>query len=744
MKKRCSCFFFFLTLVILLFSFFSLPAFASETIFEDYIVEESSATIDGESYTAYEYSDYAGVRLSSNKYGSIILESEGSSTVKGPYTFSLTEILEEDNIVSFKITVEKEEADVSMSREVSNSTVHLDQQVEVIVEISNDGTDTVTVKYAEDLPSEVHLIGVPEITKGTTTQSQKSTVADIYWNGALYQGESVTIVYTVEIDKYPSTGSTLHFDDVTFTYKDDSGEYSGTVDTLVLSLTDPLQIGFTLETDEDVITVGTEVEYTLTLANSMDNTVTVSSFLLELPGTVTISHIDTQLEESDDGYTWSGTLNPFEDISFTFIVIPISGGTHSFDAGATYAYGSAESAETSASTSFSIEVSDVVPEIKLSSESFDGGEPIIIYYYVNNSDKDVSYSNVEMTITSDPELFAPVHYVASLPKNTKTLIKKQNFTAPYTDTEIEYEITLEGDLGGGATFDEDATVTINPSSFTVPYALAYAIDGVDEENTNVTLTITLLTDLAEKPTKLAVVHTAEEYKKTISLGTENINSLFSTKTYSKSWSIPTVSYSGDSVDLDVQLQYTTSAGVYYKSLTETIPVFEEEVEEVVEEGNETISGNETLEAEETTEANETETNVTEDVEEEEEVVITGQKEETSKKLVWFFVILASIVLLVFSLRYFFAKKHKESAIKRTIASISSKEPGKEEKKESIFARAKEIIIQDVPSPEEGYDKLEGYIKTALGQGKAHEEIKKILLAKGWIEDILESYLRRMK
>lgn len=728
--------------IILFFVFFSLPSFASETIFDDYIVEEASATIDGESYTAYEYADYAGVRLSSNKYGSIILETTGSSIVKGPYTFSFSEILEEDNIVSFKITVEKQEAEVTMSREVSNATVHLDQQVEVTVKLSNDGSDTVTVTYAENLPSEVHLIGVPEITKGTSTQSQKSTVADVYWNGVLYSGEEATITYTVEVDSYPSSGSPIHFDDVEFTYEDSSGEYSGAADTLTLSLTDPLQIDFILETEEDAITVGTETEYTLTLTNSMDNTVTVSNFLLELPSTVTISHMDTQLEDSAEGYTWSGTLNPFEDTSFSFIVAPKRGGSHSFEAAATYTYGAGETSyDTSASTTLSIEVADVIPEIKLSSESFDGNELIIIYYYVNNSDKEVSYSNVEMTITSDPELFEPAHYIASLPKNTKTLIKKQNFTAPYTDTKIEYELALEGDLGGGATFDEDAVITINPTSFTAPYALAYAIDGVDEENTNVTLTLTLLTGLAEKPTKLAVVHTAEDYKKTISLGTENIESLFSTKMYTKSWSIPTLSYSGDSVDLDVQLQYTTSSGVYYKSFTEAIPVYEEEVEEIVE-ANETVS-NETISLE-TTQGNITETNITEEVEEEEKVTITGEKEQTSKKFIWFFVILASLILLVLSLRYFFAKKHRESAIKKTIASISSKEPGKEEKKESIFARAKEIIIQEVPSPEEGYDKLENYIKTALNQGKAHEEIKKILLAKGWIEDILESYLRRVK
>lgn len=751
---------FLLLSAFIFFILFSLAVSAeTETIFEDSIKEGESATIDNIEYTAYEYNDYAGVRLSSNKYGSIILEEEGEITVKGYYTFTLDEIIEEDDEVSFKITVEKEVAEVSISREVSNSTVHLDQQVTITVEITNSGTDTATVKYAEAIPSEVHIIGLPEIKKGTSTSNQKSTVADVYWSGALYSGETVTITYLIEIDNYPSSGSTLSLNDVTFTYKDDSGEYTETVDTLSLSLTEPITISFELQTEEESITVGSEAEYTIILDNNLDNTVTISSFVLEIPSSVSVSSIDTQLkkikdEDNEDNdeyaYNWSGSLNPFEDVSFFLFIVPEGAGTHTLKAEAIYTYGSGEEAyDTSETTDLTISVGDVIPEIKLSSNDFDGGEQIIIYYYVNNSDEDVSYSNVDIKIESEPELFERINYIAALPKNTKTLIKKQNFTAPYTDTALEYEVTISGDLGGGALFEETATVSINPSTFTTPYALSYTTDGVDEENTNVTLVIELLSPLAEKPSKLNVVHRAQDYKKTISLADEHISSLFTAKRYTKSWNIPTLSFSGDSVELDVQLQYTTSDGDYYKGFTQTIPVYEEiEVEELSNITNETIdeTTNETEIIEVTAEAaNETSINATAATSEPEpSVIITGEEEHTSKKWIWFLVILISITLVAVGIYYIIIKKQKKKTIKKTIESISRKNGSGEEKKESIFAKAKEIIIHDVPSPEEGYDKLESYIKHALSQGKAEQEIKKILAAKGWIEDILDSYLKRLK
>ena len=68
----------------------------------------------------------------------------------------------------------------------------------------------------------------------------------------------------------------------------------------------------------------------------------------------------------------------------------------------------------------------------------------------------------------------------------------------------------------------------------------------------------------------------------------------------------------------------------------------------------------------------------------------------------------------------------------------------EKKGVSFLEKAKEIIIHDVPTPEEGYEKLESYLRHALSQGKTHEEIKKILATKGWLEEILDSYLSRLK
>jgi len=744
--------YFLLTLFVLFLPFIFAE---TETVFEDSVEEEGTFELDDQTYTVHEYADYTGVRISSNTYGSIIIEEEGDSSTKGPYTFTLDSITQDGNDVTFEISVEKEQASVSVEREASNSTASIGNEITITVTISNDGDDSLTVKYAEDMPSHVSVSGTPEITVGSTTSSQKSTVADVYWKGVLYSGKSAVIVYTAYIGGYPSNTTTISFDDVDFTYEDDTGEFSETVDSLDIELLDPLAIAFTQVTDDDDIKVGGEVEFYVTLTNNLDKTMTVSSFLLTLSEYLTPSTLDTYLEETADGYTWSGELAPFEDLSFGLYVTPEAGGTHTLEGNADYAYGASdETYSTSGDGSFSIDVSDVVPEIKLSSETFDGGEEIIIYYYVNNSDESVSYSSVGIKISSDPsDLFDSINYVASLPKKTKTLIKKQNFTAPYTDTAMEYTVTMAGDLGAAGTFEDSETVTINPSTFTVPYALSYTVDGYDETYTNVTLVISLLTTLAEQPTRLAVVHTADpDYKKTVSLTTDAIAALFAGESQTRSWSIPAAGFTEESIDLTIQLQYDLASGVYYKSLSETVPIYQK-VEEVVEETNttesnetETSSGNETIsvdaegiDAEETAAVNDTETNTTGT-----NVVITGEKEQTSNKFFWFVVILLSLAALFGGGYFLFLKKQKEEGIKKSIESMTKTGLEAEKKSISFLEKAKEIIIHDVPTPEEGYEKLESYLRHALSQGKTHEEIKKVLAAKGWLEEILDSYLQRLK
>ena len=750
MKKK-----FLVSLTILFFILiFSSPAVLAEAeeIFSDSVLEDDTFEIDDETYTVHEYADYTGVRISSNKYGSILIDEEGGTSTKGPYTFTLDSITQDGSDVTFEITVEKEQSSVSVTREATSTIANVGDEIEITVTISNEGDDSVSVMYSEDLPSSVDIQGKPEITKGTSTSSQKSTAADVYWSGVLYEDESATIVYTIVIDDYPSSGSDITFEEVTFTYEDDTGEYEDTVDTLTISLSDPLTVSFTLESDEDAISLGTEMEYTVALSNNLDRAITVDSFVLTIPSTVSVSYADTQLDEQEDGiYNWTGSLSSYGEQYFSVFIIPESEGTHTLEADAEYSYtyssSDAQSYSTSESTSFSIDAADVVPSITLSSETFDGGEPIIITYYVNNSDTEISYSNVDITLTSDPsDLFSIVHYVASLPKNTKTLIKKQNFTAPYSDTALEYEVTMAGDLGGGSTFEESETISINAATFTVPYELTYTVDGSDEENTNMTLVLSLLTTMADKPSKLAVVHTADpEYKKTVSLTTDAIDELFTTQEpYSSSWSIPVTSFTDEEVTLDIQLQYTVNDIEYIKSLSETIPIYQEaEVEEEINEttandtsSNETIS-NTTEQISD--EINATEVNETEEV----SVVITGEEEHSSRKWVGFLLILGGLGVAGVSLRYFIMKQQKASAIKKSIQNMT-KNSTTQEKVTSIFEKAKEIIIHDVPSPEEGYEKLESFIRHSFSQGKNNEEIKKILAAKGWMEEIVESYLRRFK
>ncbi|PIN79532.1 hypothetical protein COV16_03720 [Candidatus Woesearchaeota archaeon CG10_big_fil_rev_8_21_14_0_10_34_8] len=735
MKKRLITF----CLVILLILLVTVHA---ETIFDDSIAEDESVDIDGETYTAHEYADYIGVRLSSNTYGSIVIE-EGSSYENSPYTYTLNNVYEDAGEVYFSITVEKEssEGNIDMSRTVDEYNPYLGDQATITVTIENEGDSNAHVLYSEDLPAQVHLVEAPEITKGTSTKSQTSTLADVYWKGVLYEEEVLTITYTIEVDKYPSNESVIRFDDVIFTYSDDTGDYNGSIDPLSLTLSDPLTVGLYLY-DEDIneenITIGDKLEYVLYLSNYIDKKVEVDSFILTVSDDLEIIEADVDLEETDKGYNWSGTLQAGEDMDFYIVVEPVKGGDHELNLDATYWYDKDKPYNTSADASFSINVSEVVPKITLNSVDYDGGEEIIVTYTINNSDKHTSYDNEEVTITSD--LFDKLNYIITIPANTIYLVKKQEFTTPYSDTALEYTVTMEGTYGG-TTYSEEETITINPATFTVPYAVDYTIDGLDEIYTNLTIDIILLTE-AEQPSKIAIVHNTDDYKRTVSLTDEEIETLFKKKSVSRAWGIPTADYDEDEINFETQLQYIVGNATYYKSGNLSVPVYEKKslAEETVEtnttiEANETINVNATLDIEKET-ADET-------VQEEKSLTITGEKEETKKKWVFFVLVLITIGLFALSLRKFIQKKQKKADIKKHIEQISGQETNIKQKKEGFFKKTKEIVIHDLPSPEDGYDRLESYLQHTIEQGKTKEDIKKLLIGKGWMEEVLDSYMKRL-
>jgi hypothetical protein len=740
---------FVLTMLLFILSSTSISA---ETVFEGDIADEATETIDGITYTVYGYSDYTGARISSNDYGSVIIEEIGGSSSYGDYTYTLNDIYEGDDAIYFSITVEKSggDADVSFSRSATNYNPVLGEHVEVTITFENSGSETLIIYYSEELPSEITLLATPEVTLGTTTQNQQTGFNDVYFNGLVYGGEEAIITFEVEVDRYPSDGSgTIDFDEVVYTYEDDYGVYEGFVDPFIFTLGEPLGVDVSLyEGDEEIIAIGDQLEYTITVRNYIDQTLVIDSLSITSDGALNIIEADIDLEETDDRFGWSGSLGAGQHVEFYIVVEPYGGGDHEISADAIYHYETEEEQYTeSGSASFTIDVVSVVPKITLNSGgTYDGGEAIIIEYTINNSDPAVSYSNEEVSIATDSSLFDTINYIVSIPADSLYLVSRQEFVTPYSDLPLAYDIEIEGTYGG-STYSEDATITINAATFTSPYVIEYTVDGVDEDYTNVTMDIVLLTTMTTIPSKLAVVHTADDYKKTVSLTTDEISALFSEGVVERSWSIATLAFSGDIFTLNTQLQYSVGEHSWYKSRSIALPIYEEFVEgnESVEvnqsvgingTGNETIVGNVTSEFDVGT-AQDTTT------EEETTLVISGEKESTIKKWIFFILVLLLIGFVAVSVKFYVQKHQKAAARKKRIEQISGQETSIGEKA-NMFGKAKEIVIHDAPSPVDGYEKLHSYIQHAVSQGKTGEEIKKVLIAKGWLEDVLDSWINRLK
>jgi hypothetical protein len=708
---------------------------ADETVYSGDIGDEQSVEIDGITYTAYGYADYTGLRLSSNAYGSLIIESIGESLTAGVYTYTLSNIYEGSDNIYFTVTVSKEggSGSVSISRSGSSYNPVLGEVVDVTITIENGGSGNVKVRYEEDLPSEVSLSGSPEVTVGTTTQNQQGGFSDVYYKGVLYGGEELTITYSVYVDSYPSDGSgVITFDGVDFTYEDTSGSYQGSLTPFKFTLGEPVVASIIFEGDEETkAAIGDERTYTLAIDNQIDSDVHVSNFLFSPSSGFKIVESSITLEETSEGLSWNGKLEALQSTDFYVILRIVGAGVHTSNLDATYWYeDESETYTVSDSEKLTIGVTKVVPKIALNSgATYEGGEDIIIQYTINNSDASVSYSGEDVTLSTTSNFFDSLYYSISIPAASIYLIKKQNFTAPFSDKELSYSVTMEGSYVG-IPYSKSETFTIFASTFTVPYAVEYTVDGIDEIYTNVTMNVVLLSTLVDMPTKFAVIHTTNDYKKTLSLTTDQIATLFSTGEVTKSWSINTLAYPGDTLELQTQLQYDAGT-TYYKSGIISLPIYKKVAEEPIDvpvDANVTTATNVTVE---------------EPVEVEEKIVITGEKENAFKKWVFFILVLLTIGMIALSLRYFVQKKQKEMARKKRIEEISGQETTITQK-ESFFQKAKEIVIHDVPTPEEGYEKLHMYLQHMIVQGKNNEEIKKVLVAKGWLEEVLDSYLGRLR
>ncbi len=564
----------------ILFIFICIPFVSANTItiFENYIAEGRSAEIDGKLYTAYEFLDYdkyhkynESVRLFSNTYGSLILV-KGQPLVKEPYTFTFSHALEADETMFYHITVIKDIPTIDFERTIDTKNPKLKDSILITITIKNKGDDTLTAVYQENLPTEVVLLENPEIIFHNSTLTQKAVFADVYWNGALEEGEVVQIRYRIKIKQYPSLGNNINFSNASLTYQDTSGSYEYALEPLIIILPLPLEIFFTPldEKGKSIMTIGKELPLLLTLQNNYKETLLMEDFVFFFPEGIEVQEFDRALEENVTGYHWSGSIQPLKNRTFSFVFVPRKWGTLELATEAHYSYkGSKKGQNIFANGTLLIETKNVTPEIRIHGSILEGGKTIRVVYAVNNTDPYAYYKDEDLLLSS--ELFDPLRYKISLPPKTRKIIVNQELLLPYTDTVRIFSIIMNGTYDG-ANYTIVKNITVQPVSVTSPFELS--ISGQEKNDTHMTIEFLLMrmNENVSQPSLLEIRPSIGSQEKTFSFRSSEIEELFTTEQLSFSWDVSKNIYKRAWYTINSEIHYRIGNVSYYTTTEQILPL----------------------------------------------------------------------------------------------------------------------------------------------------------------------------
>ena len=736
MKKLC------LIIPILLFLPF---VYADTEIFDDWISYGETVTIDGTEYTAFGVGDILNtVLMKSNEYGTVTINL-GDSTINGLYTFRYEEkrfgdddnLNDTDQVVSgkeeeyqFRIEVDKREPDVDIDRSVSEEEVALGQEIVVTVDIENTGDDNVVAEYTDPLPYYLVKDGYLRVTEGTSTQQWTDPIDDsttAHWKGSIYPTESATLTYTLILESYPPSTFNLTEAEVIYTFEGE--DYNITVDEIDLELVEPIVLKISADVEEAEIE--DEVTFTFTLNNTMETEEISFNVEVTPPTGSEVTRGPSGFTEESGIYTWSGEYAPSETETYTLKTNLFSSGTNELKVYITNTYEGNDYTKEE-TESISIEMSELEPTIVVNKESIEGGEEFSISFHVNNPDGTMDYSDVQMDMKS--ELFEDLQYRTFIGKGINALIKTVELTAPYSDTTQSYLVNFtaeyETEYGEALTFGITETISIAAN-------LVYQYVSIDLEQIDTiedsalmkaTMSLTNQTDISDVS---VVFSTDTGFTYAWYVTQRELDQLINTSSIYFNFTVDSVFVQEGESSFDMQLYYLSNAEEYTYSIEKELAVDAPETVEVIE-----------TEApvEYTEESVVVETNVSyeapvevEPEEEPEEVVKITTETDTKKKKILTLIGLAVVLLIIVVVGINITKKlRKKKNIEKSIRELKGEV---EEEKE------KTRLFLTVPKPSYDHKELEDYIKQNKTKGLDSEKIKQKLLKAGWLEDVLDEYLK---
>ncbi|MEM4268125.1 MAG: hypothetical protein QXK37_04830 [Candidatus Woesearchaeota archaeon] len=645
----------------------------------------------------------------------------------------------------FRIIINKYKPTLKVTRECENE-VFFGDTLSVQTTLQNTGTSDLTVKYDEPIPIYYQFDGEIDVVSDDYSGKRKSKLPNrVAWTGKIEKGKSVYLNYNYKLVGWQdgTDNVSLYAGNASYNYQ--NVEYSTLAPIKKVSLKKPFGCTFSLK--KDTLNIGDSTELSLNVANLYASSVK-TTLKIYIPNTLGVSDFDKPLSFANDYYEWSGHISTDKEFAFEFLAN--ESGRDNITLVAAYEYNGYKGVQ-NCSKEVKVNVDPIKFWFHVNASQVKSYDYYRMNYSFQNPLKKGQYYDLEVNIDSDlfPKktyrypVVEPQKFVASEP-----IVEMAPWIYDHKMYKIRFFGTYKTKYNEVVPFSINTSIIIKPIEVEKEVQLQDIVVNSTNESLELKANITWPYDNASVGDVVVIFRSKNGTKiGEVRLSKEDVKTL----NEQKSFMVTLLAAGGihdASKEVEVETQFSIQNITYYSKK------FQKYISKIPGQ----TSTNQTTMA----------VNIT-----------TGEKQQKTLFESYFsnkkplklinvgplalVVIISVASLLIFGgiYLYYVAKSSKnankggveqESTLEKSLHDTEIKiidEPEEQQTgqvQESFKSNVSEIKIPElkegkVPNPDYNFDRLQRFIQNCRANGMDREQIRKSLLDKGWLPEVVDVYLK---
>jgi len=509
----------FLLFILFLFSVTVAYAEYSEDVYSGVLRSGDNFTLDGHRFQIDINYNLNKISVEAEGLGGIVVSNDSCSDV-GNYSICLNNIEfgyynTTTHLDYYKATIDIHEylALISATKEISKTSLLIGETSRVIVTILNSGSVTANNLVYDDSFANFSLSDVT----GCSYNSNR-----IRWEGSLQSDKSITCSYTIT-----ATQATTLQSYGTITYYNGKDSKSLQTPAAVITVSDyPLAIVKNISKNN--INLNENATINITLINShVSYPMDVNKFTIDVPFGLKILGKSTELKLLNNKYTWTGTLQPEESVTFFLILQGELQDTYLLEQNSDYRINNFEYQQESQTP---LNVTITQPKIIFQKKDIMySGEDVHIKVYITNSGSDYIFKELQVDFSTNlPGIQGLKKIFSELKKDSYETIFETDFSAPQVRNETSFYLKIKANYESiynqYLQLENESSIRILPASAKVVNMTVNNSGEITKKTENVTSateTLNQSTHESKNDTSLLLA-TEEDIKEKIQLSKNSI------------------------------------------------------------------------------------------------------------------------------------------------------------------------------------------------------------------------------